>query len=292
MITKLVIRNYFRKPLNIQERYGKGTWAMVTGATGGIGEAYCLEFAKQNFNIVLSGRSLEKLQDMEEKVKKINGKVKTKIVTADLGETVDVDFYKKIYEQVKDLDISILVNNAAWGEVAPFDEKSLDFHLGNARTNAGAPTMITHSLIDKLTSRNKKSAIINVSAAGQNAPVPYAGVYPATKRYLTIFSYFLHDNFGDKIDVQNLTPGYVSTKIVGHRKGGDTISPEVCIKSSLRDLGQEFNCLPVIAHSIYAQVFHTLYRYCKPLYKVVVVDEVEMTHLRKFYNTHKEPLSH
>ena len=114
MIAQMLIRNFIRKPLNIEERYGKGTWALVTGATGGIGQAYCEELAKNNFNIILVGRNKQKLIESE-KLIKTNGKIKTKLVIADLGDTISEDFYKEIFNQVKDLDVSILINNAGWG---------------------------------------------------------------------------------------------------------------------------------------------------------------------------------
>ncbi|CAI2375524.1 unnamed protein product [Moneuplotes crassus] len=288
MIVRMGLRNYARKPLDLQKRYGKGSWVIVTGATGGIGEQYCVQFAKEGFNVVLIGRNKEKLEETEIKVKEASGSVKTKVVVADLGETVEVGFYQKIYDQVKDLDVSILVNNAGWGECCHFEDISLDWHLSNLRVNAGAPTMLTHNLINHFLSRKTRSALINVSTIGNNAPLPYMGIYCAAKRFLTIFSYYLTDNYGDKIDIQNLTPGFVSTKIVNNYNGPDSITPEKCVKSSLRDLGQEFTCLPVPAHSLTAQMFHTLYRYSKPLYRMLLVNDLEKRSLKKYYKDNKE----
>jgi len=283
MIGQLIVRNYIRKPLNIEERYGKGTWALVTGATGGIGEAYCIELAKNNFNVILQGRNKDKLEESEKRVKLVNNKIKTKILVADLGESLAVDFYQALYDQIKDLDISILVNNAGWGEISFFELESLESHIANFRVNSAAPTMLTHFLINQMRARNNKSAIVNVSTCGNNAPLPYMGVYCASKRFLTLFSYYLTDNYGDKIDVQDLTPAYVTTKMVNNHKGYDSITAEKCAQCSIRDLGQEFHGLPVPAHSLYSQSFHTYYRHLKPLYKALVVSFMEKLALRKFF---------
>ena len=287
-VAKMLIRNYMRKPLDLTDRYGKGTWALVTGATGGIGQAYCVELAKNGFNIILLGRSKERLEESEKIVKEANKQIKTKLVVADLGESLAVDFYKDIISQVSDLDISVLVNNAGWGEVGFFELAPLEEHLSNFRVNAAAPVMLIHNLINTLMKRNKKSAIVNVSSSGQNCPIPYMGVYNATKRYLSIFSYYLQDNYGDKIDVQDLCPAYVTTKIVKNYKGNDAITPERCAQCSLRDLGQEQICIPVIAHSIYNQVFHLYYRHLKPVYKIALVGFMEKLALRRFFQEHKK----
>lgn len=212
-LSAVLVRNFIRKELDLPKRYGAKSWALVTGATGGIGEAFCIQFAKRQFNVIVVGRNKQKLEDLESQLKKVNKEVKVKIVVADFGESMEPQFYQDIYEQVKDLDISILVNNAGAGTVGFFELTDAKEHLNNIRINAGAPAMLTHSLINKLLNRTERSAIINVSSVGNNSPLPYFGVYPATKRFLSFFSYSLHDNYKSKIDVQNLTPGWVTTKI-------------------------------------------------------------------------------
>ena len=236
-------KNYIRKPLDLEQRYGKGTWAVVTGATGGIGEAFWRQLAKLNFNIVLVGRNKQLLEESEQRVIEANKSIKTKLLQVDLGESMDPSFYENIQNQLSDLDISILVNNAGAGDTKHFELTPAQVHLDNIRINAGAPAVLTRALINKMLERNNRSAIINVSSIGQNSPIPYLGVYVATKRFLTFFSYQLHELFKNKIDVQNLVPGFVQTKIIGYKKLPSTIQPDVCVKSSLRDLGHDtYHC--------------------------------------------------
>lgn len=275
-------RHFIRKPLDLEQRYGKGTWAVVTGATGGIGEAFCRQLAGLGFNVVLVGRNKQLLEETEQKVIEANKTIKTKILQADFGESMDPSFFENIQNQLNDLDISILVNNAGVGTVKHFEMTPAQEHLNNIRVNAGAPTMLTRALINKMLARNERSAIINVSSIGQNSPIPYLGVYVPTKRFMTFFSYQLHELFKNKIDVQDLVPGFVQTKMVGNTKDATMILPDRCVKSSLRDLGQDLTCCPHILHSLMALFMHTTYRFCKPIWRATLAKETEMMALKEF----------
>lgn len=131
-------------------------------------------------------------------------------------------------------------------------------------------------------SRTNRSAIINVSSVGQTCPSPYTGDYSGSKRFLTLLSLHLHDNYFSKIDVQDLQPGYVTTNIARNYKGADAITAERCVESSLRDLGQEVSTIPVVIHSFMAQFMHFVYRFSMPLYKATVVKGCEKFALENF----------
>ena len=79
------------------ERYsGKGTWAVVTGSSDGIGEEMCKRFAKKGWNIVLISRTLSKNEKVAAECRKINPNIKTKIITANFTGANSLDFYKNI----------------------------------------------------------------------------------------------------------------------------------------------------------------------------------------------------
>ncbi|CAI2374643.1 unnamed protein product [Moneuplotes crassus] len=288
MVTKCLIRNFVRNPLDLSKRYGDGSWVLVTGATGGIGEEYCLQLAQKGFNIIISGRNKQAIEEMEANVKKTNTKVKTKALVADLSQTISPSFYEKLINEVKDLDISILINNAASADSAFFEDVSLETHLDRARINIGAPTMLCHKLITKLLGRNKKSCIINISSLSQTGPIPFVGEYSGSKRFVSLLSYHLHDNYGDKIDIQDLMPGFVTTKINRYYKGPDAITAKECVESSLRDLGQEFSTIPALSHSAEMQLFHLTYHFCKPFFRMLAVGACEKRALELYYqdNSH------
>jgi len=102
-------------------RYGgKGTWALVTGTTDGMGRVYCLALAKQGFNIVLVSRYAEKLEIIAKEIKEANPNIKVKILVKDFCGASKMDFYSAIGKEVRDLDIGLCVINASLCTVGPF----------------------------------------------------------------------------------------------------------------------------------------------------------------------------
>ena len=123
-IGKGIHRNFIRKPFDLQERYGKGTWAIVTGASVGIGEKFCIQLARLGFNIVLISRTKKTLDAVAESLKKENPGIKTRVIAQDIGTDSCISSIEDIVEEVKDLDISLLVNNAAFLSVCNFEDET------------------------------------------------------------------------------------------------------------------------------------------------------------------------
>ncbi len=125
-----VNKHIFRKRHDLLQRYAGGqtgqAWAVVTGASDGIGAAFCEELARIGFNIALVSRTLSKLETVEKLCKLANPKIKTRIVQADFSNTnrpkeKDVlGFYEDLKKKLEDLDIAILVNNAGVMHTGPF----------------------------------------------------------------------------------------------------------------------------------------------------------------------------
>ena len=90
-----------------------GEWAVVTGATDGIGKEYVRQLAKRGFKVVLISRNAEKLKDVQEEIEKDFG-VETKVITYDFTR---FDGYTDIEEVVKHLDIGVLINNMGMGSM-------------------------------------------------------------------------------------------------------------------------------------------------------------------------------
>lgn len=285
-----VYKSFIRKNVDFLERYGKGSWVVVTGPTSGIGEAYAIEFARHGFNIVLMGRNKEKLAKTEAFVKDLNKNVKVRIVEADFSTSMEAGFYEDLYSKISDLDISILVNNAAIGMVKHFERVTPDELLQQVYTNAGSPIMLSHVLVKKLRDRKSRSAIINISSVADRSPTPYTGAYPATKIFLTFLSYGLYGLYRDKIDVLNVTPGYVTTNMTKGRTGVDTCTAKECAQGSLKSLGHDFDVCPFYMHAIYAQVLHTTYKFLTPLWKASAANNLEMMALKEFYKENEQKL--
>jgi 17beta-estradiol 17-dehydrogenase / very-long-chain 3-oxoacyl-CoA reductase len=105
-------RHVLRPQRNLVKRYGS-EWAVVTGASDGIGEAYTYELAKRGFNIILVSRTLEKLERVAAKVRD-EYKVQTKIIQFDFGTLYTAESVNELYVKLDtiDVDVSLLANNA------------------------------------------------------------------------------------------------------------------------------------------------------------------------------------
>lgn len=117
----VLLRNFGFGTKCTTARYGEDSWAIVTGATDGIGKAAAIHLAKEGFNIVLISRTLAKLETVAKEVEQAAvtaGKgIKTRVVQLDFTKTFDAATFKKLYdEKLQDLDISILVNNVGIAE--------------------------------------------------------------------------------------------------------------------------------------------------------------------------------
>ena len=94
---------------NLKDKFGKDGWVVVTGCTAGIGEQITYKLAEQGFKLVLIGRSIEKLRNVQAKCKS----VETRIIQADLcKQAMEMDLYERIKKECENIEISMLINNA------------------------------------------------------------------------------------------------------------------------------------------------------------------------------------
>ena len=123
-LASFISRQFLRsKPDHLKKYGGKGTWALITGATDGIGLEFCKQLARDGFNICLVSRTESKMQKVVDEDLKEYG-VKTKTVIADFTGKHNMDFYDNICSQVRDLDIGFLVINAGVFKPQIFEETS------------------------------------------------------------------------------------------------------------------------------------------------------------------------
>ncbi|XP_072113346.1 very-long-chain 3-oxoacyl-CoA reductase-B-like [Mobula birostris] len=192
-----------------------GEWAVVTGATNGIGKAYAHELARRGLNIVLISRSLEKLKTTAGEIEQKHGK-KTKIIQADF--TAGTDIYGPIQDVLNDMNIGILVNNVG---------KTYDIHpccfldvpdVKKAVTdiifcNAFSVPMMTAVVLPQMVER-KKGVIINISSEAGAFPHPMLTMYSATKVFIDFFSRALNVEYKSQgVITQCVMPLFVSTHL-------------------------------------------------------------------------------
>lgn len=85
---------------DLVEEYGENAWAVVTGASDGIGLAFAKELARENFNICLMARNIKKLQAVEVDIRELYPSVKTQIVIADFANSQEEQFFERIHSEI------------------------------------------------------------------------------------------------------------------------------------------------------------------------------------------------
>ena len=102
---------FFTKGHDLLARYGEGSYALVTGSTGGIGGAYCEALARRGFNLVLVSRNLDKLNEQRDQLVKEFPKCKVEVYAFDMGAAGDEEGYLKMERELQ-MDISLIIANA------------------------------------------------------------------------------------------------------------------------------------------------------------------------------------
>merc|ERR1712066_999752 len=196
-------------PVDLVQTYGK--WAVVTGGTGGIGRAYVLAMAAKGMDIILVGRSMDKLQALETEVKQKYG-CKVLIIQADF---TDVSVLPVIVQQLKEekVEVGVLVNNVGilGPGMLPFLELDLAVVKDMITVNITAATYLCHQLLPAMISKGK-GAVINIASIGSYVPGPYLAEYVATKHYMHSFTESLALEV-EGVVIQEMDPGAVNTEM-------------------------------------------------------------------------------
>lgn len=242
---------YFLRPTPNLRQYG--SWAVVTGATDGIGKAYCYAFAKKGLNILLVSRTQSKLDEVAADIASKFG-VETKTCAADLC-SADGKIFDTLDAAMKGLDIGILVNNAgmSYDHAEYLDDLDPSLITDMVNINVVAPTMLTKMVIPGMKARGRGGAIVNLgSGSGLIPACPLLSVYAGTKAYIDMFSKSLHAEFSkDNIRVQDQAPFFVATKLAKIRKARfDVPTPEKFVKSAIKCVGKESSISPYWFHAL------------------------------------------
>jgi short-subunit dehydrogenase len=160
-------------------------WALVTGASAGIGVALAEELARGGTNLVLTARRRDRL---EEVAKKLEGahKIQTRIFVSDLAQS---DAPEKIFQFTKDqgIEIELLINNAgfgAYGEFQTVEERKL---TDMVQVNCAAVVHLTRLYVPEMVARRHGDILIVASTAAFQS-VPYISTYAATKAFDLLFA--------------------------------------------------------------------------------------------------------
>ena len=189
----------------------RGTTAVITGATSGIGRETALRFARAGANVVAAGRRKERLQEL---VTEIEGKGSHALaVPTDVSDQDQVqNLIEKAIQRFSRIDT--LVNNAGVGLAAKFEEQSIQDFRRLMDVNFWGAVYACKAALPQMRRQPAGGVIINVSSILGKRGMPFETAYCASKFALAGFSEALRTEvMADKIDVSTIFPGAVETEI-------------------------------------------------------------------------------
>lgn len=233
--------------MKLIEKYG--SWALITGASSGIGEEFARRLASEKMNLILVARRKERLEILAAKLKEEH---KVKIVTAPI-DLSKKKFLEELKEYVGEREVGVLINNAGFGSNGEFINADADEEAKMVMLNCVAPVILTHHFVRPMVER-KKGAIIFLGSVVAFQPTPFMTTYSATKA----FNAFMGDALWYElkkynIDVLSLNPGGTSTefqRVANSSTGPAPRTVQQVVNTAMKSLGRK----PSVVDGFYNKV--------------------------------------
>lgn len=196
-------------------------WALITGASSGIGRELAKLFAADQFNLVLVARNESRLAELASELRGRNG-IEVRVLAKDLNlPTAPAE----LFEALRDIPVSILVNNAGVGWRGAFVKTDLSRSLDIMRLNMDALVRLTHLFAQPMLAR-RAGKILNVASTAAFQPGPMIAIYYASKAFVHSFSYALAEELdGSGVSVTTLCPGTTYTEFFERGNFGPVRAP-------------------------------------------------------------------
>jgi short-subunit dehydrogenase len=205
-----------------------GESAVITGASGGIGEEFAKLFASKGYDLVLASRNAEKLDLLSASLASAHSR-RVEYLAIDLSTPASAAALQSFLD-AKGIAPDVLVNNAGFGTFGAFAENDLDAELAQIQLNVTTLTHLTKLILPGMLRRGR-GRILNVASTAAFQPGPFMAVYYATKAYVLSLSEALANELkGSGVSVTCLCPGGTRTGFMARAKMGN---PEILSKSSV-----------------------------------------------------------
>jgi len=183
------------------------TYALVTGASQGLGKVFAHALAARKQNVILVARSRDKLESLADELRRRQA-VFAEVLEFDLtSSSAGSRLVREVQE--RNFQVNLLVNNAGFGVRGDFRTLTLQRQLEMLSLNNAAIVELTYSFLPSLMEQ-AHAGIINVSSTAGFQPIPYASLYAATKSFLTNFSLGLQEELrSSSVSVVTLCPGRI-----------------------------------------------------------------------------------
>lgn len=180
--------------------------ACITGASSGIGKEFAKLLSKSGYQLILIARNTEVLQELSDSLQ-----TKCEIISCDLSIEEEC---RKLADRLKKYNISIMINNAGFGDLGTFEESDLNKQLDMIKVNISALHILTHELLPGMISRDHGYILNVASSAGLMYGGPYMATYYATKAYVTSLTSGIYHELKERksnVHISMLCPGPVDT---------------------------------------------------------------------------------
>ncbi|MFT6754185.1 MAG: short-subunit dehydrogenase [Candidatus Azotimanducaceae bacterium] len=205
----------------------RGT-VLITGASSGIGEALAHQFSAKGFDLIITARREDKLNQLAESLP-----VSVQVIPCDLSSVEGPQF---LLENIDIPSIDVLVNNAGVAYPGTFEEQDLKDITSLLTLNINALTELIHGILPSMI-KNGAGRILNVASVASFQPVPSMSVYAASKAYVLSLTESLSEELkGTGVSTTALCPGITNTALVENIQGND-IPP--FLMSSVEDVAKE-----------------------------------------------------
>ncbi|MHC4823060.1 MAG: SDR family NAD(P)-dependent oxidoreductase [Planctomycetota bacterium] len=228
-----------KRAVDFTEKYGP--WALITGASAGLGACYARQLAAKGLHLILVARRGDRLEQLAAALRD-QCQVEVRCLALDL---LSDDAVEGILQATPDVEIGLFVNNAGFGWKGEFLDAEPQRLREMVRLNCEVVTLLSHALLPAMVARKRGGLIVLASAAAYQ-PTPYMGVYGATKGFDLLLSESLSVEMrGYGVDVLAVSPGTTDTEF--HQVAGGVATfdnmadPEHVVSQSLRLLGRRYS---------------------------------------------------
>jgi short-subunit dehydrogenase len=195
--------------MTISSQLFKGRWALVTGASSGLGTELCRQLARRGANLVLTARSEPRLEELARDLSRVNG-VETRVIPADLARPEGA---LALVAKLRALDVPVrhVVNNAGIGSAGAFSDLDPERESAMVELNVASVVRLTRAFLPGLVAA-RDGGVLNVASVVAFQPVPYMATYGATKAFVVSFTLALARELeGTGVRAMALCPGPVRT---------------------------------------------------------------------------------
>jgi hypothetical protein len=204
----------------------KTSYAVITGASAGIGTEFARRMAKEGFPLVLVARRTERLEELARELP-----TECVIITADLSKESEC---RRLVQELEDKKIAVFINNAGFGDCGSFLQTDVDKELNMIDVNVRAVHLLTKLMLCKM-EKQQGGYLLNVaSSAGLMPAGPFMATYYATKSYVTSMTRAVAEELREKnspVYIGCLCPGPVDTefnRVANVEFALSGITPEYC----------------------------------------------------------------